>query len=72
MMPIEIGDVVQMRKAHPCGGDRWTITRVGADVKLRCLTCGRVVMLNRPDFEKRMKKIVARAEVCDNGETETE
>ena len=59
---IEIGlyDLVQMRKKHPCGSDRWTIIRTGADVKLKCLTCGRVVMLDRPEFEKRMKKIIAK------------
>ena len=50
-----------MRKAHPCGNDLWRITYVGADVKMRCEKCSRIVMLDRPTFEKRMKKIVESA-----------
>ena len=46
-----------MRKVHPCGSDRWTLTRTGADVKMRCEGCARVVMMSRVDFEKRVKKI---------------
>lgn len=64
-MTLEIGDVVQMRKQHPCGSDRWTVTRVGADIKIRCLGCAHLVMMNRPDFEKRVKKIVERARAED-------
>jgi hypothetical protein len=61
-MDIRLGDLVKMRKPHPCGGDLWTVTRVGADVKIRCQRCGRVVMLDRGVFEKRLKKIVSRVE----------
>ena len=61
-MVIHLGDLVQMRKAHPCGSDRWVITRTGADVKLRCEGCGRIVMLDRPEFEKRVKKILVSTE----------
>lgn len=61
-MDIQLGDIVRMKKPHPCGGTDWEITRVGADVKLKCLTCGRVVMLERYVFEKRVKKLVRRAE----------
>jgi hypothetical protein len=57
-MNLSLGDVVQMRKAHPCGSDRWEIIRTGADIKIKCLGCGRIVMLDRPEFEKRVKKIV--------------
>ncbi len=66
-MDIRLGDLVKMRKPHPCGSDTWTVTRVGADIKIRCQGCGRIVMLDRPVFEKRLKKIVSRAEV-DSGE----
>lgn len=59
-MLLALGDVVQMRKAHPCGSDRWTVIRTGADVKIRCLGCGRIVMLDRPEFEKRVRKILER------------
>lgn len=60
-MLLSLGDVVMMRKKHPCGSDRWTVTRVGADIKIRCMGCAHVVMMDRPDFEKRVKKIVAHA-----------
>ena len=67
-MLIEIGDKVQMRKAHPCGSTTWILTRVGADVKMKCCTCGRLVMLDRELFEKRVKKILEHAEVQPDGE----
>ena len=53
-MMLSVGDIVQMKKKHPCGSDRWTVTRVGADVKIRCSGCEHVVMMDRPDFEKRL------------------
>ena len=56
---IRIGDVVQTRKQHPCGSDQWTVTRTGADVKIRCMGCGRVVMMDRETFLKRRKKLIA-------------
>jgi hypothetical protein len=61
-MDIRLGDQVKMRKPHPCGSDVWTVIRVGADIKIRCQGCGRIVMLERPVFEKRLKKILSRAE----------
>jgi hypothetical protein len=60
-MQIALGDLIKMRKAHPCGSDEWVITRTGADVKIKCRGCGRVVMLDRAEFEKRVKKIIAPA-----------
>jgi len=57
-MLLALGDVVQMRKTHPCGSDRWVIIRTGADIKIRCQGCGRIVMLDRPEFEKRVRRIV--------------
>ncbi len=59
-MELRLGDLIQTKKKHPCGTDRWVITRVGADIKIRCQGCGRVVMLERPEFEKRLKKILER------------
>jgi hypothetical protein len=55
-----LGDLVQMRKTHPCGSDRWRIIRVGADIKIKCVGCGRIVMLERAEFLKRMKKLLER------------
>ncbi len=57
-MQLFLGDLVQMRKTHPCGSDRWTIVRTGADIKIRCEGCGRVVMLDRLAFLKAAKKIM--------------
>ena len=65
-MLIALGDVVQMRKAHPCGSDKWTIVRTGADVKIRCQGCGRLVMLDRAEFEKWVKKLVQHASEADD------
>ena len=58
MEEIRLGDVIQTRKAHPCGSDRWQVIRIGADIKIKCLGCGRVVMMERPEFVKRRKKIL--------------
>ena len=58
MDEVKLGDVVQMRKTHPCGSDRWTVIRVGADIKIRCQGCGRIVMMDRADFTKRVKKMI--------------
>ena len=57
-MLLNVGDLVKMRKPHPCGNDLWQITFVGSDVKMRCEKCSRTVMLDRPTFEKRVKKII--------------
>ncbi|MGE5581596.1 MAG: DUF951 domain-containing protein [Bacillota bacterium] len=57
-MKFFVGDVVKMRKVHPCGGADWEVLRVGMDFRLRCLKCNRVVMLPRPQFEKAVKSIV--------------
>jgi len=57
-MKLGVGDTVRLRKQHPCGGFEWTITRIGADIGLRCLTCGRRVLLARTKAEKRIKAIV--------------
>ena len=58
-MTISVGDRVVMKKKHPCGSDTWQITRTGADVKIKCEGCGRLVMLDRADFEKRVRRIIS-------------
>lgn len=55
-IPIVLGERVQLRKPHPCGGDTWEVVRVGADIGLVCLTCGRRVLLDRRTFNKRVKR----------------
>ena len=66
-MDLRLGDLVQTKKKHPCGTDRWAIIRVGADIKIKCQGCGRIVMLERPEFEKRLKKILAHGPEEANG-----
>ena len=58
---IRLGDVVLTRKQHPCGSSEWTVIRTGADIKLRCMTCGHIVMLDRVAFLKRRKATLSRA-----------
>jgi hypothetical protein len=52
------GSIVVMKKGHPCGENRWEITRTGIDIKLRCTKCNRNIMMSRLDFEKKLKKVV--------------
>ena len=58
---FKLDDIVQMKKKHPCGNDKFRITRMGADIKIRCEECGRVIMLPRIEFKKRMKKNLTEA-----------
>ncbi|MBQ8964563.1 MAG: DUF951 domain-containing protein [Clostridia bacterium] len=60
-MLLHVGDLVKMRKAHHCGNDVWRITSVCADIKMRCEKCQRIVMLERPVFEKRVRKLLESA-----------
>jgi hypothetical protein len=58
-MPIDVqvGDTVTTRKTHPCGSNQWAVYRIGADIGLRCLGCGRRVLLPRRQFERAAKKV---------------
>lgn len=57
-----LGTKVIMKKAHPCGKNEWEITRLGADIKIKCLNCGRVVLIPRIEFNKKLKKIIVEDE----------
>jgi hypothetical protein len=61
-IPISPGDRVELRKPHPCGSREWRVTRIGADIGLECGGCSRRVMIDREEFERRMKRIVAEPE----------
>lgn len=61
---FSVGDVVQLRKHHPCGSDRWRVERTGADIRLLCLGCGRRVLLPRGRLERQVRAIVARQEAA--------
>jgi hypothetical protein len=58
---IHLGDIVRLRKPHPCGSYEWEVVRVGTDVGLVCQTCNRRVMLPRGVFNKRLKTIIRSA-----------
>lgn len=53
-----LGTKVVMKKQHPCGTNEWEITRMGADIKIKCLNCGRTVLIPRIEFNKKLKKII--------------
>lgn len=57
-MKLNIGDVVELRKPHPCGGKTWEILRTGIDFRIKCQTCGHSVLLPRIKLEKRIKRII--------------
>ena len=57
-MEYKIGDIVQTKKAHPCGTNKWEIIRVGTDIKIKCLECSRTIMLPRVEFNKKLKKVI--------------
>ena len=61
-MEIKLGDVVRLKKRHPCGGYQWQVTRLGADIGINCLTCRRRVLLERAVFERRVRELVSRGE----------
>lgn len=54
----KLNDIVIMKKPHPCGSNKWQIVRVGTDIKIKCLNCGRTIMLERVEFNKKIKKVV--------------
>ena len=53
-----LNSIVMMKKQHPCGTNKWIVTRIGADIKIKCMECGHTVMLSRIDFNKKVKKII--------------
>ena len=57
-MEYKLGNKVILKKGHPCGTNEWEIIRTGADFKLRCLGCSRIVMIPRKTFEKSVKKVI--------------
>lgn len=56
-LKYNLGDMIEMKKQHPCGSKIWKVTRVGVDIKIKCQGCDHVVMIPRIKFEKRLKKV---------------
>ena len=61
VLEFNLDDIVRLRKQHPCGGSDWRVVRLGADIGLRCITCGHRVLLSRTTLERRLKQFVSRA-----------
>jgi hypothetical protein len=57
MHEYKLSSIVVMKKEHPCGSNEWEIVRQGADIKIKCIKCGRSIMLPRIDFNKKIKKV---------------
>ena len=55
----KLNSIVVMKKEHPCGSNEWIITRVGADIKIKCQKCGRSIMIPRIEFNKKLKKVIS-------------
>ena len=62
VLELRLGDVLRLRKAHPCGGSQWVVLRLGADIGIKCLKCQHPVMIERATLEKRIKVFVSRGE----------
>ena len=58
MQEYKLGSIVIMKKTHPCGTNEWEIIRIGADIKIKCINCGRSIMMPRIEFNKKLKKVV--------------
>lgn len=54
----KLNDIVIMKKGHPCGANEWEIIRLGVDIKIKCCNCGRIVMIPRIEFNRKLKKII--------------
>jgi len=62
IMEIKLGDVVRLKKKHPCGSYQWQVVRLGADIEIKCLKCQHQVLLKRSLFERRVKAFISRGE----------
>ncbi|APX71521.1 DUF951 domain-containing protein [Companilactobacillus allii] len=67
---FNLGDIVMMKKPHACGANKWEIIRMGADIKVKCLGCGHIVMIPRNEFNKKLKKVITEAAQVDVSQEE--
>ena len=67
VLELKIGNVLRMKKPHPCGGSLWTVTRLGADIGMKCRECGRYVLLARPQLARRLKQVLPAGEIPPDG-----
>ncbi|MBL15744.1 MAG: hypothetical protein CL767_00960 [Chloroflexi bacterium] len=69
VLELKIGDVLQMKKPHPCGGSLWTVNRLGADIGISCQECGRYVLLARLQLARRLKQVMPPDELHQEGQS---
>ncbi len=62
VLELKLGDIIRLKKPHPCGSYEWVVMRLGADIGIRCLKCHRTILLERAVLERRMKGFVSRGE----------
>jgi hypothetical protein len=67
-MEIEVNDIVRLRKKHPCGGDEWQVVRLGVDIRIKCLKCQKLVLLERGVLECRMKTLVLKNQTANKAD----
>ncbi|WP_125761449.1 DUF951 domain-containing protein [Companilactobacillus hulinensis] len=67
---FNLGDIVMMKKPHACGANKWEVIRMGADIKVKCLGCGHIVMIPRNEFNKKFKKVITEAAQVDVNQEE--
>lgn len=65
MKEYKLGDNVIMKKPHACGTNEWQITRMGVDIKIKCINCGREIMMDRLEFERKLKKVLGEKNECE-------
>ena len=70
MLELHLGDILRLRKPHPCGGFEWRVVRLGADIGLRCTTCDHRVLLPRSEVERRLKVVVSRSGIDTSAQQE--
>lgn len=58
----DLNDIVEMKKPHPCGANKWKIIRLGMDIRIKCEGCGHSVLIPRKDFVRKMKKVIEKHE----------
>ena len=61
-MEYNIGDIVEFKKPHPCGNKKWEITRVGIDFKFKCMGCGHIIIIDRQEALKKIKRVINKGE----------
>jgi hypothetical protein len=62
VLQLFVGDVLRLRRTHPCGSDTWLVDRLGADIGLRCQGCSRHILIERPQLERRLAEFVSRGD----------